>query len=263
MKQFIGLLILMSFCASPAFALSLGNGGFETGNFTNWQSLGLANVQTAGFGSGPQGGNYQAFLDTGDGTSLGTATTDAIETFLGIPNGFVTSINPVPAFFQPMDGSSLKQTFSAFAGEVLSFQWNFLTNDGLWGGGADPDASRDSSFLTLIGPGLLFGSTLSDTLDYPNQLGSQNFATNPFLTSSTSFNMETGFRNISIVLPNNGDYTVGFGVVNSGLDGASSGLLVDQVSTSLQSTPEPSAILLFGSGLIGLASWRWNKRRRT
>ena len=131
------------------------------------------------------------------------------------------------------------------------------------GGGADPDASRDSSFLTLVGPGLLFGSTLSDTLDHPTQLGNQDFAANPFLTSSTPFHMETGFRNISVVLPNNGDYTVGFGVINSGLVGASSGLLVDQVSTSLQSTPEPSAILLFGSGLIGLASWRWSKKRRT
>ena len=124
----------MSCCASPAFALSLNNGGFETGDFTNWQTLGLTNVETAGFGSGPRGGSYQAFLDTGDGTSLGTATTDAIETFLGIPNGFVSNMSPVPAFFQPMDGSSLKQTFSASAGEVLSFQWNFLTNDGLWGG---------------------------------------------------------------------------------------------------------------------------------
>ena len=40
-------------------------GDFETGNFSGWQTIGLASIVDQSFGSGPPGGNYQAFLNTG------------------------------------------------------------------------------------------------------------------------------------------------------------------------------------------------------
>jgi len=254
MKKLILLLSILSAWLSPAFALSLSNGGFETGSLNNWQAIGLVNIETSSFGSGPKEGKFQAFLNTEDGTSMDTASIDSIETFLGVPQGLVDSIHPAAGSnFGAKDGSAIKQNFHASEGEILSFQYNFLTSDGLWGGGVDPDASRDVSFITLAGPNLLIGRTLSDTLDIPNAPENTLVSINPFLSSRTFFNLETGFRDVSIVLPNDGTYTVGFGVVNSGFVGASSGLLVDQVATtSPLPTPEPSTMLLMASGFIGL-----------
>lgn len=38
------------------------NGGFETGDFSGWDTIGLTSIETAGFGAGPAAGTYQAFL---------------------------------------------------------------------------------------------------------------------------------------------------------------------------------------------------------
>ncbi|WP_447970447.1 PEP-CTERM sorting domain-containing protein [Nitrospira sp. M1] len=265
MQKLIILLCIITAWISPALALPLSNGGFETGSLNHWQTLGLVNVETSVFGSGPKQGNSQVFLNTEDGTSMDTASINHIEAFLGVSQGLVDSIHPAPGpSFGAKDGSAIKQDFHASAGETLSFQYNFLTSDGLWGGGVDPDASRDVSFVTLTGPNMSLGKILSNTLDIPNAPEETLVSINPFRSSPTPFNLETGFRHVSLVLPTDGNYTVGFGVVNSGFVGASSGLLVDQVSTTpSQPVPEPSTILLLTSGLIGLATWHRRQRACT
>ena len=44
----------------------LTNGGFETGNFFGWSTVGNARIETAAFGTGPTEGVFQALLSTGE-----------------------------------------------------------------------------------------------------------------------------------------------------------------------------------------------------
>lgn len=39
------------------------NGGFESGDFSGWETIGVTFVETAAFGAGPDTGTFQAFLD--------------------------------------------------------------------------------------------------------------------------------------------------------------------------------------------------------
>lgn len=40
----------------------VSNGGFESGDFSDWDTIGVTSIETAAFGSGPVDGVYQAFL---------------------------------------------------------------------------------------------------------------------------------------------------------------------------------------------------------
>ena len=57
------LLVALTFWLAPALAhADLINGGFETGNFTGWQTIGDALVVDSSIGTAPAGGNYQALI---------------------------------------------------------------------------------------------------------------------------------------------------------------------------------------------------------
>src|SRR5215510_6991338 len=65
--SFVASLFIMAGTANAA----LTNGGFETGDFTGWQTLGDASIQGTSFGSGPTQGLYQAVLTNDSGAFLG------------------------------------------------------------------------------------------------------------------------------------------------------------------------------------------------
>ncbi|MEQ8974822.1 MAG: hypothetical protein RIE73_31100 [Coleofasciculus sp. C1-SOL-03] len=143
------LAILLSFSSlaltTPSQAAIL-NGGFED-NLTDWMTVGDVSTQTDAFNATPTQGNSQALLTTASSTfpddspqPTGTfnfsgnepatvGTPGGLEDFLGLPLGSLPGSNGFFTF--PFEGSALKQTFSAQAGDVLSFDWNFLTNDNL------------------------------------------------------------------------------------------------------------------------------------
>jgi len=234
----VGTALLVVMTVVPKAEAVILNAGFESGDFTSWSTIGDASVVTSGFGSGPTEGIDQALLTTasedGDGSNFsGTdaVSADDLETFLGLAPGSLAGLGNGT----PTEGSALKQTFSANAGDVLSFDWNFLTNENTPG-------VNDFAFAT-INP----LSTLADT----------NFS--PFVSSLTSdFAQETGFRTFTFTIPTTGTYTGGAGVVDVDDTEVTSGLLVDNfaLTPSTQPTPvipEPSSILLFGAGLLGLA----------
>lgn len=86
----------------------------------------------------------------------------------------------------------------------------------------------------------------------------------PFVDSPTAFRSETGFRQSSFVLPEDGEYTLGFGVFDGRSPGVASALIVDDVRLERQSepesVPEPTGILsLVGLGILGV-SQRLTKR---
>lgn len=212
----LGLLIqigLSSLCvASPSYAAII-NGGFETGDFTEWTKIGNTSIETAEFGSGPTEGNYEALVTN----SSSSISVPDLETFLGLDLGSLNDLGNGITY----NGSAIKQTFTANAGDVLTFDWNFLKKE-------EPDPIfNDFAFVSLNSLSTL-ASLLKSSLV-------------PFSDFEQQFERQTKFQTFSFTIPNTGTYTLGLGVANVTDTTGFSGLLVDNVS--LEPIPEPSSVL--------------------
>lgn len=200
-----------TFPASPTRPNSrLVNNGFETGDFTGWTTVGQTSVENFIFSSsrGTEG-LFQALLTTGE-----DAVADSrLETFLGLDVGSLDELGNGIATV----GSAIRQSFSAQAGDLLTFDFNFLTNE------ATPDFFNDFAFVSVI--------SLSELADTNSQ----------FMSSLSPFSEETGFGTFSFTVPTSGDYVLGLGVTDVEDEVVDSGLLIDNVQ--LTSVPEPSALL--------------------
>jgi hypothetical protein len=219
---------------SPAAVV---NGSFETGNFSDWNPSGQASVETSSFGVTPVNGSYQAVLQTcvfvgacDDSQSLTNAKD--LESFLGLSVNELSNLSVV-------EGSAIKQTITANAGDIFSFSWNFLT---------DEDATNvdynDFAFFTL-------NNTLYSLADIQS-----SFPVNP---SFSHLKKETDYQTYTIPISVTGNYILGFGVVDVDKTGGgdntiNSALLVDNIKlTNIAKVPEPDT--LFGLLLtLGLAS---------
>lgn len=186
------------------------NGGFETGTYSNWTTNGSTTVEDSEFGVTPVEGIYQAVLETlQDGTGVSGSS---LESFLGLTAGDLTSLNVV-------EGSAIKQVITVNAGDVLTFSWNFLTDQ-------DPpdDTFNDFAFFTLSAR----SRSLANTFD-------------PVLISFSRLAKETGYQTYSYTIEDAGTYTLGFGVIDVGDSTVNSALLVDKIS--YQAIPEPLTVL--------------------
>jgi len=238
------LLLNTSPFPEPSTNATLINGGFETGDFTGWTTLGETSIETSAFGSGPTQGTSQASLSTAGAAFAGSI----IEEFLGLQAGSLnnlgTSLDPftnAPFPFPPgsaTQGSAIRQTFTANAGNILTFDWNFLTNE--------PSlfpSLNDFSFVSI--------SSLSD-------LASTTFPA--VISPMTRFFQETGFQPFSFTIPTTGTYTLGIGVTDWRDTTKDSVLLVDNVQ--LASVPEPTSTLgLLAFGALGAGSVLKRKQR--
>lgn len=206
------------------------NGGFEIGNFTGWTTIGETSIETSAFGSTPTSGSSQALLSTGGATFADSI----IEKSLGLEAGTLDNLGNRDA----TQGSAIRQTFTAEAGDVLTFDWNFLTGE------ETPNYFNDSSFVSINSV-----SKLADTT-FPS-----------FVSSLTPFIEETGFQTFSFTIPTTGTYTLGLGVTDVGEDTTNSGLLVDNVK--IASVPEPSSALgVLVCGALGAVSVLRCKQRQ-
>ncbi|HEY2881393.1 MAG TPA: hypothetical protein VGJ15_03145 [Pirellulales bacterium] len=149
-------------------------------------------------------------IAAGSVQSAAAATINAsgLESFLSLPSGTLGNLENETV----TDGSATKQTFTAHAGDVLSFDYKFLTNESA---GSNGDSRNDFAF---VGISPLFTSVLADTFS-------------PLVRSSSSdYARETAFQHYSLVIQQPGTYTLDLGVVN-GVDGLlTSGLLVDNLN---------------------------------
>lgn len=213
------------------------NGSFETGNFSDWNTSGQASLETSSFGVTPVNGSYQAVLQTcvfvgacDDNQPLTNAKD--LESFLGLSGNQLSNLSVV-------EGSAIKQTITANAGDIFSFSWNFLT---------DEDATNvdynDFAFFTL-------NNTLYSLADIQSI-----FPVNP---SFSHLKKETDYQTYTIPISVTGNYILGFGVVDVDKTGGgdntiNSALLVDNIKlTNIAKVPEPDT--LFGLLLtLGLAS---------
>jgi hypothetical protein len=205
------------------------NGGFETSNFTGWTTLGNTTVVGALGTITPPQGNFQAAVSNSSGVDAKTT----LASFLGITAAQLQST--VPSGGNPTDGSGIKQTVSVNAGDTLSFQWNFLTNE------APGDSTfNDTGFVTIT-PSANPAQTLASTLS-------------SLVAGSDGFTSQTGFKTFSFTFPTSGSFTIGVGAVNVTDTAVQSALLVDNFQIT-EAVPEPSTLLLLGAGVVGLMGY--------
>jgi hypothetical protein len=252
------LTILTSLVFPLSAKAAISNGGFESA-FSNWETIGSTQITTSTFGVEPVKGNNQAFLST------------AFEEVIGLDENFNPIIggSAVPAIFisnfpnleeflnissflsdnslddiataAPIEGSAIKQSFTAVAGQTLSFYWDFLTNESVGQAAVDdltyPDFN-DFAFVSIQSSEQSLLLSFADTISQ-------------FQNSTTSFNQETGFKKFSYKIPTSGEYILGLGVVDVGDGERISGLLIDEAQVVPESNHQLSLLLL---GVLGTAS---------
>lgn len=190
--------------AVPVVAQSSGKACHITdfnSDFRNWEFIGHKNLKITKPPTDP-GREKAAFIDT-----FSTQTADIIEIakFINIE---IDALNKMGEVFE---GSAMKTSFSVEAGETLTFDWNFLTDD-------IQSSNNDFAFFTLAGEDIKLADTFST---FSNSLN-----------NSTSFLHQTGFQTASYTFKTAGTYTFGAGVVDVGDGSIDSGLMIDNVSLS-------------------------------
>jgi hypothetical protein len=181
--------------------IAIENGSFEA-NFTGWATTGNATIQTSSFGVAPTDGTQQALLSSGGNT----VSDSSLEAFLGLSSGSLDGLGNGNA----TQGSAIRQTFTANAGEVINFNWNFLTDE------FTPTFFNDFSFVAITP--VAGAIELADTnSSFVSALG-------------TGFFEQTGYQSFSFTIPTSGTYVLGLGVVDVSDTVVDSGLLVDNVT---------------------------------
>jgi hypothetical protein len=235
-----GLLGAASLAISNPAEAAILNGDFENG-LNNWITVGDVDVETTGV-------NSQALLTTSaisDVDNLNVSGNDpnyvgfddGLEESLGLSLGSLDPDNFVAA----IEGSAIQQTFAVQAGDSLTLDWNFLTDD-----------TQDYAFIALA------KSNQLSMLSYSNLTTLSN--ANGLVASNSGFQSETGVRQYSYTFASAGTYTLSLGVVDVTDVASSSGLLVDNVKLTpknpdRQTVPEPNFIVgLMLLGAFGLKS---------
>ena len=247
--QYMAWMLAALLCsAAPAGAVTI-NPSFETGDTSGWTVMGDVSVVDGSFGVTPSDGSYQLLLTTGSGA----VTPDATETAMGLPNNAIRHLfrdniaKPGESSGTwPIEGSAVQQSFYADAGDVLTFDWDFLADE-FTRSPLDPDYYTDFLWGYLEGP----SSDQEFALAHVNQDPSN------FVASASTFNDETGYQTFTFTFTEAGDYTLTLGVHDIEDTLHDTGAIFDNFY--LSKAPEPDTFLLVAGGLLGLA---WHARRR-
>ena len=192
------------------------NLSFETGDFTDWMAIGNATIETAAFGRNPTEGNYQALITTGSGTVSDTE----LESVLGFTTGTLDNLGNGDV----TEGSVLQLTpITVNAGDSLSFDWNFVTQEKI------ASNFNDGGFVSIT----------SNTSNSLLELADTN---SDLVRFSYSFRLETGYERFTYQFTESGTFTLSLGVVDVGDTQINSGLLVDNVSIISSSNPNPVSV---------------------
>lgn len=144
-----------------------------------------------------------------------------LESTLGLDFFSLTS------FAQTFEGSAgLILSLDVIAGDTLSFDWNFLTNQNT------PDANNDYAFVTIDDTIIRLADTNSDFIPGMSAPGTDVFSE------------QTGIQSFSYIFDTTGTVNVGFGVIDIGDFVTSSALSVENVEL----TPIPEPLTILGAG---------------
>ncbi|GLS98468.1 PEP-CTERM sorting domain-containing protein [Piscinibacter gummiphilus] len=233
MKTLFSVLSVLAAAMPVAAQAQVTNGGFESG-LSGWSVLGDASVLAGGTQGLSQLWLTTASVDFDDDFPLaagalnrsGSAAAEVgvpggVEAFAGLALG---ALDPNPAeAIQAFEGSAARQSFTANAGDVLTFQWDFGTRD----------SGADFAFVAI--DGVLFKLASSPDAGLPGTYGND---------------FRTGWANFTHTFSGSGVHDVVFGVVDVNDYSVTSTLAVDAVSVS--AVPEPGALALLVPGLMVL-----------
>ncbi|MDJ0845979.1 hypothetical protein [Crocosphaera sp.] len=222
---------IISGIVSESANAAIVNGSFETG-LNGWMTGGVVSIENGSFGVTPTDGVNQALATTADG-SLPTSVIDGLEDFLGVPLGIFDDPGD-PFLGAATEGSALKQTFTAQAGDTLTLDWNFLTDD---------TVNPDYAFVILSPETELNNLTFDDLIKLS--------ASDGLMGSASIFAEETGYGSFSASIPTDGTYLLGIGVIDAGDVIGDSGVLLDNVVLEQQPTSVPEGSSLISLGLLG------------
>jgi hypothetical protein len=210
-------------------AMAVNNGDFSAG-LTDWTSLGDVTVISGAAmltsASVDFDDDYPDVAGAFNASGTAADTVDNIEASLDVAAKTLGDY--------ATEGSLLKQTFNVNAGDTLSFNWNFFTNEPAVNGFAD------YAFVSING----VISTLATAAD-------ATFAdvTYAFTTNAGSFNH---------VFASAGAVELGFGVLDMNDYNVTSALTLDNVTLVAAPIPEADtyALMLAGLGLVGFMARR-------
>lgn len=212
----LGAMAIGFAAAQPAKA-AITNGGFEGfPDFTGWQQIGNTTIQDSTYHT-PTEGSVQALLTNG----TGAVTAASLESFLNLTAGTLTSKGAT-------NGSGIKQSITVAAGDVVTFNFDFATNE-------TPNVPFNDFGFVSVAPTSSLG-VLADT-------NSPSSPTNPLFGINADFSRETGYLSYAVKFTSAGTYTLGFGVVNVGDTSTTSGLLLDNVVETSSFTGVPNLVV--------------------
>jgi hypothetical protein len=218
---------------AQGFAAPLQNGDFGGGTLASWTDIGNASVQNQLAGAPPSNNAFQALLGNAGvlGYALGTnpaAGVAALNSALGLAPGALDTLKIAGDTGNVVLGSAIQQSFTANAGDQLSFNWNFLSDE------TSNHAGNDFAFLVIDGNVQRIANTFT--------------ASGP---TATVFTNETGYHTFSTLLSGGGAHTVAFGVVDVADGLGASAVLIDNVKVA--AVPEPGSVMLMLAGLAMVA----------
>jgi len=231
------LLIITSaawFGLTSLAAAAVTNGDFETGSLSGWSHIGFTHTDNSASGVTPSQGTYDAFIDN---TGNFAADISAVVPFLGVPGTSILALLQGP----PTTGSAISQDITVSAGDVLSFDWNFLTDE--W----NEDPGYNDFAIFTIGTDPYFLASRGST-----------HATLDITSPPPGFDGQTHWANQTYTFTSTGTFKLGFAVFNVGDAGHDSLLLVDAVSVSAVPESGSFALVIAGAAMVAL-----HVRRRT
>lgn len=233
MRTLNSIAAALALAAAASAQAQIINGGFEAG-LNGWTTAGDASTQ----GPAPAGA-ARLFLTTaglvadeldgggnlvGPFNASGTAAvgSDQLETLAGLAGGALGA--------DAYEGALARQSFTAQAGQTLSFVWDFGTRDSF----------PDYGFAVIDGTLFTLASSAAAVLP-----GSGNDL------------LHTGYQSFTHAFTSNGSHTLAFGVVDVGDTTVRSSLSVDSVQLSAVPEPQTVAMLLAGlAWMLGVTAIR-------
>lgn len=222
--------------AAHAQAASFNNGTFT--DLSSWGTLGdvsahggRAWLTTASVEFEDDFPALAGAFNLSGSSAAGIGGAASVETYIGLtPGALDPDLNNGIAAYE---GSALQQSFSAAAGDKLSFQWQLFSNEGQGG-------MADYAFIVIDGQKIDLATATA-----------ANTASGVF-----GFAYESGVASYTHTFGQAGQHTLAFGVADVNDYNVTTALAVSNVQVTAVPEPEQYALLLAGLGLVGAAARR-------